>query len=109
MDPADEDAGAPEPPLSENDEADLRDLESRIEKLQQPVGGGSRLFARGVALVSSMGFILAGCIFLGDFLGRSLALRFGSQAFHMVGLVLGLAAAVISSVKLLKPFLKSED
>lgn len=93
-----------------SDDEDLRDLEARLEKLKSPdAGGGNKTFARGVALATSMGFVLAGCIGSGAFAGNYFAQRWGNQAFSIIGICLGLAAAVLACVKLLKPFMQSED
>jgi hypothetical protein len=91
-----------------SEEAGLRELESRLDKLKQPAGGNT-LFARGVGLVTSLGFVLAGCIVGGMYLGNLMAVRFDNQLFTILGVLLGLAAAITASVKLLKPFLKSEE
>lgn len=103
----DDDFLDPDPGLA-TDEAGLRDLESRIEKLKQPQQGQA-LFAKGVALVTSIGFVLAGCLAGGFFLGNYLTVRTGSQVFTILGVVLGLAAAATAVFKLMGPFLKSSE
>ncbi len=90
-----------------NDDASLRDLQSRIEKLKKPPQGNV-LFARGVAMVTSFGFILAGCLVGGYFLGDYFAKRFGYELFQLGGLLLGLAAAVAALSKLMRPFLQNK-
>lgn len=102
----DDDPVDPGPQLID-EEAGLRDLESRIEKLKEPPRGNT-LYARGVALVTSFGFILAGCLIGGYFLGDYFAQRFGYELFKLGGLLLGLAAAVAALSKLMRPFLQSK-
>ena len=95
--------------LASREETELRDLESRLDKLKQPSGGGGNaLFARGVGLVTSLGFILAGCLAAGFFLGQAVAARTGQPLFTGLGVVIGLAAAIFAVVKLMTPFLKGE-
>lgn len=103
FDPADGQPGDGSGFLAE--ENDLRDLESRIAKLR-PENGGNKTFARGVALVTSLGFILAGCLAVGFYIGHYFALRTGLPALQVVGLAVGLAAAVFALVKLMRPFLE---
>ena len=90
-----------------SEEAGLRELESRIEKLKAPQRGNA-LYARGVAMVTSFGFILAGCLVGGYFLGDYFAKRFGHELFLLGGLVLGLAAAIAALSKLMRPFLQDK-
>ncbi len=106
MGPSWDDDDPVEPELV-SDDAGLGDLESRIQKLKKPPQGNA-LYARGVALVTSFGFILAGCLVGGYFLGDALAKRFGHELFLLVGLVAGLAAAVVALSKLMRPFLQSK-
>ncbi len=91
------------------EEAELRDLESRISKLREPEGGGNTTFARGVSLVASMGFVLAGCLFAGLYLGDYLVLKFGMSWLRLAGLGLGLVTALFAVVKLMRPFLQAQD
>lgn len=91
-----------------SDEARLRELEERLEKLKEPVGGQSKTVVRGIGLVTSMGAVLAGCLLAGLYGGQYLAERTGQPAVQVVGLVLGLAAALFAVGKLMGPFLRSE-
>lgn len=91
------------------EESELRDLESRISKLKEPEGGGNTTFARGVSLVASMGFVLAGCLFAGLYLGDYLVLKFGMPSLRLAGLGLGLVTALFAVVKLMRPFLQAQD
>lgn len=97
-----------EVPVASREESELRDLESRLDKLKEPTGGGNALFARGVGLVTSLGFILAGCLAAGFFLGQMAAQRTGQPMFTGLGTVIGLAAALFAVVKLMGPFMKGE-
>ena len=90
------------------EENELRELESRIEKLKEPKGGNP-LFAKGVTLVTSLGFILAGCLAGGYFLGDLVAKRTGHPSFLIAGLLVGLAVALMALVKLMKPFMASSE
>lgn len=96
-------------PLVSREETELRDLESRLERLKQPARGGNALFARGVGLVTSLGFIVAGCLAAGFFLGQKAAQYAGRPVFTGLGVLLGLAAALFAVVKLMGPFLKGEE
>lgn len=91
------------------EEADLRDLESRLDRLKPPAHVGNALYARGVALVTSMGFVLAGCLAAGFFLGQAVANKTGQPIFTALGTVAGLAAALFAVAKLMAPFLKSSE
>lgn len=92
------------------DEAELRELEARLQKFKKPKSNSSnRTFARGIALVTSMGFILAGCLIAGLLVGEWAVERTGYQIFQLLGLLLGLVAAIFSGAKLMKPFLKSDE
>lgn len=88
-----------------SDEDELRELESRIAKLR-PESGGNKTFARGVTLVTSLGFILAGCLAVGFYAGHYVAGRTGVPAFQVVGLLIGLVTAIFALVKLMRPFLE---
>lgn len=90
-----------------SEETELRELEARIDKLKDPPKG-NQLFAKGVALVTSFGFILAGCLLGGYFLGDYFAKRYDQELFLLGGLLLGLAAAVAALSKLMRPFLQSK-
>jgi len=86
-------------------EADLQRLEGRLESLREPEGGGNRQFARGVGLVASLGFVLAGCLYGGLLLGDYLVLKTGYPFFQLGGVLLGLVTALFAGVKLLKPLM----
>lgn len=90
------------------EESELRDLESRIERLQQPTQG-DRVFVKGVALATSMGFVLAGCLGGGFFAGDYLSKRFDQPIFLMLGILLGLVVAFVAVSKLIAPFLSSDE
>ena len=94
---------------AEAEEASLRELESRLGKLKEPSGGASKTYAKGVSLVTSMGFVLAGCTVGGLYLGDYLAKKFAMPSLQVAGLVLGLAAALFAVVKLMGPFLRSPE
>lgn len=96
--------------VSENvrDESDLRDLESRIDRLKQP-SGGDRVFVKGVALATSMGFVLAGCLGAGFFAGDYLSKRFDQPILLMLGILLGLVVAFVAVSKLIAPFLSNDE
>lgn len=99
------DPGSSKPSL---DDPELRDIQERISRLK-PTPSGSPLFARGVALATSMGFVLAGCLVGGFFLGHIVAERTGYKMFDVLGLVLGLVLALVALTKMLRPFLKNQD
>lgn len=88
------------------EEKQLRELQARIEKLKDPPGGGNKTFARGVSLVTSMGFVVAGCTVSGLYLGRYLAEYFAMPTLQLLGLGAGLMAALFAVIKLMKPFLQ---
>lgn len=85
------------------DDVDLRVLQSRIESLKDSAKG-NQTFTRGVALATSMGFVLAGCLVVGFFGGHFFAEKTGYKAFEIFGLLAGLAVAIISLAKMLRPF-----
>lgn len=91
------------------DESELRDLEARLAKFKKPKDGSNRTFVKGIALVTSMGFVLAGCLIAGLLLGEWAAEKTGSEIFQLLGILLGLAAAAVSGSKLMSPFLKSDE
>lgn len=90
-------------------EADLRSLEGRLEKLRTAPVSGDKQFARGVALVASFGFVLAGCLIAGLLLGEYLVERTGYQIFQLLGVFVGLGTALFAGAKLMKPLMKSEE
>jgi hypothetical protein len=90
-------------------EAELRRLEGRLESLREPQRGQNKQFAKGVALVASLGFVLAGCLLGGLMLGDYLVQRTGHQIFQLVGVLLGLFTALFAGAKLMKPLMKSEE
>lgn len=90
-------------------EIGLRKLEGRLQELRTPAGGGNKQFARGIALVASLGFVLAGCLIAGLMLGDYLVLRTGHQIFQLLGVLFGLLTALFAGSKLMKPLMKSED
>lgn len=107
MDDFDDDLDA-ELEVIDQSEAALAQLEERIEKLQEPNRGGNKQFARGIALVVSLGFVLAGCLIAGLMLGEYLVKQTGNQIFQLLGVFVGLAAALVSGSKLMKPLMKSD-
>lgn len=91
------------------EESELRELEARLEKFRKPQSAGNRQFARGLALVTSMGFVLAGCLIAGLLLGEWAAEQTGHKIFQLLGILMGLAAAAVSGSKLMRPFLKNDE
>lgn len=89
-------------PLDQED-VELRLLQSRIDGLKGQAQG-SPVFARGIALATSMGFVLAGCLMVGFWGGHVLAEKTGYKALEVLGLLVGLGVAVISLSKMLRPF-----
>jgi hypothetical protein len=90
-------------------EADLKKLEGRLEKFRGPADSGSRQFARGIALVASLGFVLAGCLIAGILLGDYLVEQTGHRIFQLLGALFGLVTAFYAGGKLMKPIMKSSD
>ena len=90
-------------------EVELQALEARIEKVRGPAKGGNRKFAQGVALVTSLGFVVAVFLYGGVRFGDYLALRTGSDSYKLLGVMSGLMMALFSAVKLMRPLLKSDD
>mgnify|MGYP001189125460 CR=1 FL=1 len=90
-----------------SDEKTLEKLEGRIARLKEPERKGSSLYAKGIGLVLSFGFVMAGCLIAGVYLGDYLALKAGIPVLKLVGIVIGLVVALTAAVKLLQPFLKS--
>lgn len=108
-DPFDEFAPDEELEASAED-AELRDIEARIKKLKKRPGSGQgRHFARGIALATTMGFVVAGCLLAGMMLGEYLKKETGSEFLQLAGILFGLAAAAFSGSKLLRPFLRPEE
>ncbi len=93
---------------SVREESELRDLESRLQRMKQPTQG-DRVFVKGVALATSMGFVLAGCLGGGFFAGDYLAKRFDQPIFLLLGILLGLVIAFVAVSKLLAPFLSQDE
>ena len=90
-------------------EAELQALEERLDKIKGPVSKGDKQFARGLALVASFGFVLAGCLVGGLMFGDYLVAESGHKIFRLVGLFLGLFTALFAGVKLMKPLMKSDN
>lgn len=90
-----------------SEEKALEKLEGRIARLKEPERKGNALYAKGVGLVLSFGFVMAGCLIAGVYLGDYLALKAGVPALKIVGIVLGLVVALSAAAKLMQPFLKS--
>ena len=90
-------------------EADLQELEGRLSKLREPENSGGKQFARGLALVASLGFVLAGCLIAGLMIGEFLVDKTGYRIFQLLGALFGLVTAFFAGTKLMKPLMKSED
>lgn len=90
-------------------EAELQALEDRLVKIKGPASKGDKQFARGLALVASFGFVLAGCLVGGLMIGDYLVAESGHKIFRLVGLFLGLFTALFAGVKLMKPLMRSEN
>lgn len=103
-----EDEEEPELDLRPEEKA-LERLESKIERLKEPERKGNAVYAKGVGLVLSFGFIMAGCLMAGVYIGDWLAVKVGVPAVKLVGIVLGLVVALGAALKLLQPFLKSHE
>ncbi|MFA5508599.1 MAG: hypothetical protein WC314_07035 [Vulcanimicrobiota bacterium] len=94
--------------LLEDSEADLQQLEDRLQKVKEPGSKGDKNFARGLALVASLGFVLAGCLIAGLLIGEYLVDQTGYRIFQLLGVLLGLVTAGFAGAKLMKPLMKSE-
>lgn len=94
--------------LAESDAA-LTQLEGRLKKAREPEGSGDRQFARGLALVASLGFVLAGCLIAGLLFGEYLVEQTGYRIFQLLGILFGLVTAFFAGAKLMKPLMKSEE
>ena len=94
--------------LDESEQA-LQRLESRLDQVREPKKKGNKQFARGIALVLSLGFVLAGCLIAGLTAGEYLAQRTGYPIFQLLGALFGLLIAFVSGAKLLKPIMNSEN
>jgi len=90
-------------------EVDLQDLEGRLDKFRKPQDSSNRRFAQGVALVASLGFVLAGCLIAGILLGDYLWQQTGFRGFQLIGALFGLITAFFAGGKLMKPLMKSDD
>lgn len=108
MDDFDDDFAGEVEELDES-ERELQKLEERLENVRPPKSGGNKKFAQGVALVASLGFVFAGCLFGGVTVGEYLAEKTGSDGYELMGVLLGLGMALFSGVKLMQPLLKSDD
>ena len=91
------------------EEERLGKLEDRIENLKNPEKRNQALYAKGVGLVLSFGFVLAGCLVAGLLLGDFLVEKTGSPSFKILGIFLGLVVALVAGAKLMGPFLKSDE
>lgn len=103
-----DDPSVPEEAVDES-EVELQRLEQRLERLKEPRKTGDKQFARGLALVASFGFVLAGCLIGGLMLGEYLVKQTGQELFQLVGVILGLGTALFAGAKLLGPLMKSES
>ena len=92
-----------------SDELELRELEDRLGKFKGPSRESQKIYAKGVGLVMSFGFVLAGCLIGGLFLGDYMVQRTGHEIFKVAGILFGLLVAGFAGVKLMGPFLKSDD
>ena len=90
-------------------EAGLRDLEGRLERLKEPQSSSNGQFAKGLALVASFGFILAGCLIAGLLLGEYLVDKTGYRIFQLLGALFGLVTALFAGAKLMKPLMNSKE
>lgn len=97
----------PEEEVAPEEVADdsLERLQARIDKLKAPERGDAK-FARGVALVASLGFIVAGCVMGSYYLGNYLAKTYGSDLYMVGSLLGGLALGGYACFKLVAPFLE---
>ncbi len=89
-----------------DDKLDL--LEKRIEELKEPKRG-NRQFTRGVALATTLGFVLVGCILAGYQLGNYLKQRYDSEFFFVLSLLGGLGIAFYAGFRLVQPFLAEDE
>ena len=107
-----EDEHAPqseEEKLLADSEGELQKLEGRLGNARQPETTGNKQFARGLALVASLGFVLAGCLIAGLMMGEYLVDKTGYRIFQLLGVLFGLATALFAGAKLMKPLMKSDD
>ena len=90
-------------------ERKLQRLEQRIGDLKGPKKRNQALYAKGIGLVLSFGFVLAGCLIAGLFLGDFMVQQTGYPILKVVGILIGLVVALLAGVKLMGPFLKSDE
>lgn len=86
---------------------ELERLESKIKELKEPVRGNAK-FARGVALVTTLGFLVVGCILAGYYLGTYLQARYHSQALLILCLLGGIVFAFYAGYRTLQPLMESD-
>lgn len=92
-----------------SDELALQELEERLGKFKGPTRESQKLYAKGVGLVMSFGFVVAGCLIGGLFLGDYLVAKTGQETYKILGVFLGLLVAAFAGAKLLAPFMRSDD
>lgn len=93
-----------EPP----NDPDLDRLESRINDLKKP-GNPNRKFARGLALVTTLGFLVVGCILAGYYLGTYLEAKYDSRLYMVVCLLGGILAGAYSGYRTMQPLLENDE
>ena len=98
---------ADEEEIVEDDQ--LERVEQKIQELKDPRKKADRQFTRGVALVTSLGFVVVGCILGGYLLGDYLAKRLGSELYLILSLLGGFGMAGYAGYRLLMPFLEDEN
>lgn len=108
MDEEEQVARTDEERLLAESEAGLQELEGRLKKAKVPESAGDKTFARGLALVASLGFVLAGCLIAGLLIGEYLVDKTGYRIFQLLGVLFGLVTAGFAGAKLMKPLMKSE-
>ena len=87
----------------------MQQLEQRIHaarQAQERPRSGDADMARGLMVVTSLGFSLAGSIVGGIWVGRALAARTGQAWWSEVGLLVGILSGFAVAAHLLKPFLR---
>jgi hypothetical protein len=109
--PASPEAGKPvgEPPEVQGTDDPMKELGQRIHaarQAQERPRSGDADMARGLMVVTSLGFSLAGSIIGGIWVGRSLAARTGQAWWSEVGLLVGVLSGFAVAAHLLRPFLR---
>ena len=93
-----------EPPA----DPELERLEAKIKDLKKP-NNPNRKFARGLALVTTLGFLVVGCILAGYYVGTYLEAKYESRFLLVACLLGGIFAGAYSGFRTMQPLLENDE